>query len=249
MNFIDISPENVTEHGFFCVKNTKSKEFELKKEWFEKSYNEGFRIKIMLNEAGKQIGYIEFVPAEYAWRPIEAADYMFIQCLFMYSNKDKNIGNGSLLVNAVEEEAKKLNLKGFCTMTSKGTFMADKRLFEKNGFIQVDKLERYELMSKKFNENAADPKLIDWTKYRDKYQGWHLLYANQCPWHSKSVSALHEVAKEFKTNLNIKKITSSLEAKEAPSGFGTFSLLHNGKLLEDHYLSATRFRNIIQKEL
>jgi len=30
--FIDVTLENVNEHGFFCVKNTKSKEFEMKKE-------------------------------------------------------------------------------------------------------------------------------------------------------------------------------------------------------------------------
>jgi len=249
MKFINLTPENVNEHGFFCVKNVKSEEFKKKKDWYSRAYSEGLRIKIMVNEAGKQIGYIEFVPAENAWRPIHAPGFMFIQCLFMYSNKDKNIGNGSLLIKACEEEAKKLNLKGVCTMTSKGTFIADKRLFEKNGFTQVDKLERFELMTKKFNSKFVDPKLIDWTKEREKYQGWHLLYADQCPWHSKSVSALQEVAKEFKINLNIRKLTSSTEAKTAPSGFGTFSLLHDGKLLEDHYLSSTRFKNILKKEL
>jgi len=225
-NFIDITPENVNEHGFFCVKNIKSKEFEMKKEWFEKSYTEGLRIKIMVNEAGKQIGYIEFVPAEYAWRPIEALGFMFIQCLFMYSKKDKNIGNGSLLIKACEEEAKKLKMKGICTMTSIGTFIADKRLFEKNGFTQTDKLERFELMVKKFNLTVEDPKLIDWTKNREKYQGWYLLYADQCPWHHKSVGVLMGVAEELGIELKVKKIISSKEEKKAPSGFGTFSLLH-----------------------
>ncbi|MDP8203010.1 MAG: YoaP domain-containing protein [Candidatus Tenebribacter mawsonii] len=47
----------------------------------------------------------------------------------------------------------------------------------------------------------------------------------------------------------MKKITSSKEANNAPSGFGSFSLLHDGNLLEDHYLSATRFKNIVKKEL
>jgi hypothetical protein len=167
----------------------------------------------------------------------------------MYSKKDKNIGNESLLIKACEEEAKKLKMKGICTMTSKGTFIADKRLFEKNGFTQTDKLERFELMVKKFNLTVEDPKLIDWTKNREKYQGWHLLYADQCPWHHKSVEALQEVATENNVTLTITKLNSSKDAKNSPSGFGTFSLLHNGKLLEDHYLSATRFKNILKKEL
>lgn len=54
---------------------------------------------------------------------------------------------------------------------------------------------------------------------------------------------------DFGIDLNVKKIETVKEAKQAPSGFGVFSLLHNGKLLEDHYISATRFRNILKKEM
>ena len=247
--FINITPDNIMEHGLFCIRNVKNPEFKLKKDWFLKSYNEGLRIKILLNEAGKQIGYVEFVPAEFAWRPIDAPGYMFIQCMFMYAKNDKNIGNGSLLVQTCEKEAKEMNMKGVCTMTSEGTFMADKQIFEKNDFVQTEKLERFELMTKKFDSNVPDPKLIDWTKNREKYLGWHLVYADQCPWHHKSAEALREVAEEHKIALNVTKLLTYQEAKNAPSGFGVFSLLYNGKLLEDHYLSATRFRNILKKEL
>lgn len=47
----------------------------------------------------------------------------------------------------------------------------------------------------------------------------------------------------------IRELKSAEEAKSAPSGFGVFSLVHNGELLEDHYISKTRFENIIRKEL
>ena len=45
------------------------------------------------------------------------------------------------------------------------------------------------------------------------------------------------------------KLTSPTEAQNAPSGFGTFSLIKDGKLLEDHYLSKKRFENIIKQEI
>lgn len=54
---------------------------------------------------------------------------------------------------------------------------------------------------------------------------------------------------DFGIDLKLKKIETVDEAKNAPSGFGTYSLIYNGKLIEDHYLSATRFRNILKKEL
>ena len=61
--------------------------------------------------------------------------------------------------------------------------------------------------------------------------------------------ALLNTALDFGIDLNITKLSNATEAKKAPSGYGVFSLLHNGKLIEDHYLSATRFRNILKKEL
>ena len=79
--------------------------------------------------------------------------------------------------------------------------------------------------------------------------GWHLLYADQCPWYEKSVFALLNTAHEHGIHLKVHKISTAQEAKNAPSGYGVFNLLKNGKLLEDHYISATRFRNILKKEL
>ena len=249
LKLINITPENIMEHGLFCIKNVKSSEFAMKKDWFLRSYEDGLRIKILYNESDKQIGYIEYVPADFVWRPVEAPGYMFIHCMFIYAKKDKEKGYGSFLVKACEEDAKKQNMKGVCVMTSNGTFIANKQLFIKNSFTEVDKLERYELMVKKFDQDSENPQLIDWTKDREKYKGCHLIYADQCPWHHKSVEALKEVAQEVGIDLKIKKLTTWQEAKKAPSGFGVFSLLYNGKLLEDHYLSATRFKNILKKEL
>jgi len=57
------------------------------------------------------------------------------------------------------------------------------------------------------------------------------------------------VAMDFGIDLRITKMETAQEAKNAPSGFAVFNLLHDGKLLEDHYLSATRFKNILKTEL
>ena len=76
-----------------------------------------------------------------------------------------------------------------------------------------------------------------------------MLYADQCPWSEKSVVAILNVAMDYDVDLKVSKINTVKEAKMAPSGFGVFNLLHNGKLLDDHYLSATRFRSILKKEL
>ncbi len=246
---ITLTPENIQEEKLFCIKDAQASGFKCKKDWLIERIKEGLKIKILKNSSGKQIAFIEYIPGEYAWRPVQAKDYMFIHCMFVYAKSDKGKGIGSKLVEICEKEAKDLQKHGVAVMTSKGPWIASSQLFLKNDYEKVDQLGRFELMVKKFVPQAEDPKLIDWTKDHPAYQGWHLLYADQCPWHEKSVQALTEVAIEEGIELQVSKINSVREAQAAPSGFGVFSLLHDGKLLEDHYLSKTRFKTILRKEM
>lgn len=248
MEIINVTPSNAEQATFFCIKDIKSPGFKSKKRWFEKRYAEGLRMKILkIND--KMVGFIEYVPVEQAWRPINAPEFMFIHCIAVYYKKDRSKGYGAILVEEAVNEARAKGLSGVCTMTSKGPWVAEKDIFEQNGFEIVEKRGRFELLSKKWDEEAQDPQLIDWTKNQKKYQGWHLIYADQCPWHEKPAFDLFNTAMDFGIDLNVKKMESVKEAKEAPSGFGVFNLLHDGNLIEDHYISATRFRNILKKEL
>lgn len=246
IEIINVTPENAEQDTFFCIKDIKSPGFKSKNLWFEKRYAEGLRLKI-LKTNGKKVGFIEYVPAIKAWRPVKAPQFMFVHCITVYSKKDRSKGYASLLIEEAIKEAKIQGLSGICTMTSKGAWLADKDVFVKNGFEQIEQKGRLALLSKKWDKGAQDPQLIDWTKNQKQYRGWHLLYADQCPWHEKSVFDLLNTAMDYGIDLKIKKIESAQEAKQAPSGFGVFNLLHDGKLLEDHYISATRFRNILKK--
>ena len=106
MNIIEVTPENALKETFFCIKETKRQGFTDKLEWFEKRHKEGLRIKILKNDEQKMIGFIEYVPAKNAWRPIDADNYMFIHCMYIYSKKERNKGYGSLMIDEVEKEAK-----------------------------------------------------------------------------------------------------------------------------------------------
>ncbi len=249
MKLVEVTPKNAIKETFFCIKDTKKEGFHDKLKWFKKRHKEGLKIKILKNDDDKMIGFIEYVPAENAWRPIDADNYMFIHCTYIYSKKERNKGYGSFMIDDVEKEAKARGLDGICVMTSKGGWLANKALFEKNGFEQVAAKDRFELLTKTWNSGVIQPRFHNWTDQQKDYQGWHLRYADQCPWNEKSVGAILNVAMDYGVDLKVSKINSVKEAKMAPSGFGVFSLLHNGKLLDDHYLSATRFRSILKKEL
>lgn len=249
MKLIEVTPENAIKETFFCIKDIKRRGFKDKQSWFEKRHKEGLRIKILKSDEDKMIGFIEYVPAKNAWRPIDADNYMFIHCIYIYSKKERRKGYGAMLIEDAEKAAKAQGLDGLCVMTSTGGWLADNTVFEKNDFHLIESKDRFQLFAKTWNKNVNQPKLFDWHSQQNKYKGWHLTYSDQCPWHEKSAEAILNVAMDYGIDLKVSKIDTVEEAKLAPSGFGVFNLLRDGRLLEDHYISHTRFRNIVKKEL
>jgi len=249
MRIVEVTPQNAATETFFCIKDVKRHGFKDKLSWFKKRFKEGLRIEILKNEDDKMIGFIEFVQAKYAWRPIDADNYMFVHCLYIYSKKERSKDYGSLLLQRAENAAKAQGLDGLCAMTSTGGWLANKSIFEKNGFKQIEAKDRFELLVKTWTDGARLPEFINWHQQQKQYQGWHLSYADQCPWNEKSAVAILNAAMDYGIDLKVSKIETVKEAKMAPSGFGVFNLLRDGRLLEDHYISHTRFKNILKREL
>jgi hypothetical protein len=249
INIIDITQENVAETGIYCIKDKKSPGYKAKVEWFKIKINKGLKIKIATNNRGEQVGFIEYIPSELAWRPVKADNYYFIQCIAIFPKEVKDKGIGTSLIQQCEQDAKDNKKSGICAMSSEGPWMANKSLYEKNNFIVADRLDRFELMVKPFDDKNAKPVFINWTKQQSKYKGWNLIYSDQCPWHEKSITDIMQSAVQNKIELKVKKLTTPEEAQNSPSGFGTFSLIKDGILLADHYISKARFENILKEQL
>ena len=249
INIIEVTVENVSEVGIYCIKNKKSPGYKAKVDWFKSKINNGLTIKIATNNQNTQLGFIEYIPSELAWRPIKADNYLFIHCIALFVKDAKNSGIGTDLLKQCEKDAEVNSKDGICVMSSEGTWMANKTLFEKNGFEMSDQLGRFELMYKKLNIKGPVPQFNDWTKQQPKYKGWNLIYSDQCSWHEKSITELKQAALDNGIELHDKKLLTPKEAQNAPSGFGTYALIKDGKLLADHYISRTRFENILRQEL
>jgi len=248
IQIIEVTPDNINEYGMFCNKNPKTEGYKQKVKWYSETYKQGVRMNIAMKEDGEKIGFIEYVPAEFAWRPVDAPGYMFIHCMFIYPNKNKKLGYGSQMVKKCEEDAKAAGKIGVAVMTSKGAWMTNKSLFLKNDYEAVDKNGRFELCVKKFDESAVNPKLLNWQKNTALNEGWSLMYSDQCPWNCSSVETMSVVAKEQGIDLKVSMIASAKDAQKAPTGFGVFNFLKDDKELVDHYISKRRFLNIIDEE-
>ena len=247
LRIVEITENNATEEGLFCVKNPRYEGFQLKLNWLIERWNEGLKLKI-LKKGNDKIGFIEYIPGEFAWRPVKATNYLFIHCLMVYGKDNYHSGYGSLLIKECINDAKKASKAGVAVIASKGTWMADKSIFLKNGFELLESKDRFDLLVYKLKE-TSNLAFINWDENLNKYKGLHLIYANQCPLFIKSVDEMKQTAKTYGLDLKVTVLKTAQEAQQSPSGYGTYILVYNGKILSDHYISNTRFKNILNKEI
>ena len=121
-------------------------------------------------------------------------------------------------------------------------------IFLKNGFVITATSGKEQLVVKKRKE-GPNPTINDWEGELKKQKGLAIVYSRQCPWVARFIEEIKPTLKDFGLNPRIVELTTAKQAQKAPSLYGIFSLVYNGKLLADRYISVTRFKNIVNKEL
>jgi len=246
---IEINGEKFSDYPpVICFINPKHEHYGLKIDWLKRRFKEGLKIKLLQMENDQKIaGFIEYIPGDYAWRAVDAKKYLFIHCLWVYPNKNKNKGLGSVLVDEVIKDAKKQKMNGVAVAASDGSFMAKKDLFIKNGFDLVEEKDGFQLLVKNFSKKPTLPRFTNDENVLKKYQGWNIIYSKQCPWVARFIEEAKPIVKKQGLKINFHEITSPKEAQNAPSIYSVFNLIKDGKLLADRYISTTRFLNILKK--
>jgi len=252
IEIIDLTPENITKYGI-CGYKDSNKHVELRKkiEWVCEYYSKGLKIKALISQKGGYQGMIEYIPGEYAHRPVDADGYIFIHCLFVGFKKEfKGKGYATLLIDECIKDAKKGKMLGVAVVTRKGSFMADNNIFLKNGFQIVDNAKPdFDLLVLKFDKNTKNPgfKHNLNEKLKEYDNGLTIMRSAQCPYTEKNVNAIIESAKIMKLKTKLVDLQDANAAQSNPCAFGTFSIIYNGKIISHHPISNTRFENIMTK--
>ncbi|HLJ47498.1 MAG TPA: GNAT family N-acetyltransferase [Bryobacteraceae bacterium] len=222
-----------------------------KQRWIESNAKLGLRAQTLLDPDGVPAGYIEYLPGEYAWRGVNAAGYMFVHCIWIYSRRHQRKGWGSVMIEACLADAKSAGLSGVAAMVREGPWMADRRLFLSNGFEPADHASPdYQLLVRKFEQRADNPTFKkDWDQKVAAYgRGLTIIGSSQCPHIAKFVSDIAKSAKEeYGIVPKVVDLKSWRDAQNAPTPYAVFALIGDGRLLADHQVSRTRFRNIMKK--
>ncbi len=245
---VDITPENLADFPqVICFINPKHEFYDKKIEWLTERFKEGLKIKLLyIEQEKKPVGFIEYVPGEFCWRAVHAPNYMFIHCLWTNGKKYQHQGLGSQLLEHVEKDAQ--NMNGVAVVTSDKAFMTTRDIFLKHDYHIVEESGSDQLFAKSFTDGPL-PSINKWQNELAALKGLNIIYSKQCPWVGRFMEEVKPFLKNEKLEPKIVELTSAKQAQQAPSLYGVFNLVYDGRLLADRYISTTRFMNIVKKEI
>lgn len=246
MDIIDVNIENIDNEHICCALSDKKGECQVssKKEWLKDRFGDGLVFK-KGNVRGKV--FIEYMPAENAWCPINANGYMFINCLWV-SGKYKGQGISNLLLEECIKDSKEKGKKGLVILSSnkKRPYLSDPKYLKHKGFILSDTANPYyELLYYPFKEYKDSPKFNESVKINNiNESGFTLYYSNQCPFTSKYVALAESFAKERNVNLNIIRYENKEQAQRSNIPFTAYSLYYDGAFITHEILNEKKFEDI-----
>lgn len=248
MRFIKLTLENLEEeHICCCIGKTEEHQARCKKEWLADRMKEGL-VFLKANVRGKC--FIEYMPAEQAWTPIEAEGYMHIDCLWV-SGKYKGQGLSNRLLDECIKDSREKGKQGLTILTSarKRGFLADSKHLNHKGFRLADTAEPYfQLFYLPFSEDAPTPcfrrKAAEETR---EDRGFVLYYSKQCPFTVKYVPVLEAYAVEKQIPFRSILLESGKEAQAMAVPFTAFALFYDGEFVTHEILSLKKFQAAVER--
>lgn len=233
--FITLNANNIDNEHICCAFTSKEAEdgYRLKKDWLKTEFENGYVFRRL--DARAKV-FIEYVPAEKAWLPVNAPNHFVINC-FWVSGQYKGKGYAKALLQSVIDDAVTQGKSGIITVVGakKFHFMSDGKWFIKQGFEIVEELSNgFRLLSMKLDRAAKDPSFSESAKEGvcPIKNGIVVYYSNRCPFTEYQVNTcLVNTAIERDIPLTIVKIETREQAISLPTPGTIFSLFYKGKFV------------------
>ena len=197
MEYVRVTKDNLEKEHICCaISNNNDVQVASKKAWLRDRFDEGL---VFLKSVERGKCFIEYLPAENAWVPIEADGYVYIDCLWV-SGSFKGHGYSNDLLGECVKDSKEKGRKGLCILSSakKKPFLADPKYLSHKGFSVCDESDcGVQLWYMPFDESAEKPRFRDCARHpRTEGDGYVLYYTNQCPFNGKYVPIVEKTARD-----------------------------------------------------
>ena len=242
MEYVRLTKENLAREHICCaISNDRDVQVASKKAWLADRLDEGL-VFLKSTERGKC--FIEYLPAEMAWNPIEAPGYLYIDCLWV-SGSFKGHGYSNDLLGACVDDGRRSGKKGICILSAKKKlpFLADPKYLEHKGFTVCDEADNgVQLWYLPLIPGAEPPRFRECARHpRVNEAGYVLYYTHQCPFNAKYVPIVERAAKENGIPFRAVRLESREAAQNAPTPVTTYALFYNGKYLTNEQMNDKKF--------
>lgn len=246
MEYIQVTKDNIeNEHICCAISNNNDVQVSSKKSWLSERFDDGL---VFLKSVERGKCFIEYIPAENAWNPIDAKGYMYIDCLWV-SGSFKGHGYSTDLLEACIADSKKKGKKGLCILSSakKKPFLADPKFLTHKGFSVCDESDNgIQIWHLPFTEKVTPPKFKECAKHPHiEDAGYVLYYTSQCPFNAKYVPVIENLAKEKSVQFKAIHVQSKKQAQNVPSPITTYALFFNGEYITNEQMNDKRFLKLI----
>jgi GNAT superfamily N-acetyltransferase len=242
IEIISMTESDLGKVQMFCGHSpTYRSGYNAKMEWLRSRLREGMRY-MLLRVKGRNAGMIEYIPAERAWRGVDANNYLFIHCLWVIG-QNRGHGYGQILLDTCLEDAQGTN--GVAVAVSKMHWLPTPKIFLKNGFIRADQASpSFDLLVKCINPKASLPRFSQ--PVQNVPAGLVVYLTDQCPYTQNVPDITRKVGTQLKIPVNIIHIDNFKAAQEMPCHYGTLAYFYNGKLLTYHPSGTKKLLDLLE---
>ena len=249
MDYIRVTKDNLEKEHICCaISNNNDVQVASKKAWLSERLEEGL---VFLKSVERGKCFIEYIPAENAWNPIDADGYMYIDCLWV-SGSFKGHGYSNDLLDECIRDSKEKGKMGLCILSAKKKlpFLADPKFLQHKGFVPCDEADNgIQLWALPFVKDAKQPAFRDCAKHPHiGKDGYVLYYTHQCPFNGKYVPVVEKTAKEHQILFEAIRLQTKEEAQNAPTPVTTYALFYNGEYVTNEQMNDTRFLKLAAKQ-
>ena len=166
MQIVDLSAEYEDSY-FRCLEDWSDEMDEAgdhKLRWYRKMRDRGLRVKLAIDDQGRPIGMIQYLPIEHSM--VLGSDLYMIMCIWVHGYKEgvgkqQGHGTGKALLAAAERDAGELGAKGIAAWGIVFPFWMKARWFKKHGYRTVERQGMRSLVWKPFTDEAVPPRWIE----------------------------------------------------------------------------------------
>jgi len=246
MEYIKITNENIDGEHICCAMS--GKQGLAKKAWLKERFAEGL---VFYRSAERGKCFIEYIPGEYAWAPIEAQGYLFINCLWI-AGAMKGHGYSNDLLDYCIADARAQGKRGLCILSSekrKKEFLSDPGYLFYKGFRVADTSDcGITLMYLPLSEDGPAPAFKACAKHPATGEpGLVIYYTDQCPFTYYWVPRVAEAARQQGIPLKTVHITDRETAQALPAPVTNYALFKDGAFITHAIQTDKKFLALAEK--